>query len=179
MNNKYSGFLTVILILIIIAILGIIVCPISTGDTSFRSARINLAEILNFPQDKIKNRLVIAIPMFVVAIFFTFVDFPILWRYMTWLTQAFAMVTLWACSVYLYQNKKNYWVTILPAIFMTMVSITYILQAKEGFQLNLTTSNIISLIVTVVCIVMFNVKMKGNKESKNVSENLQTNKIVN
>ena len=62
---------------------------------------------------------------------------------------------------------------------MTMVSITYILQAKEGFQLNLTASNIISLIVTAVCIVMFNVKMKGNKESKNASENLQTNKIVN
>lgn len=163
----------------IIAILGIVVCPISTGDTSFRSARINLAEILGYPQDKIKNRLVIAIPMFIVAIFFTFVDFPILWRYMTWLTQAFAMVTLWAASVYLYKNKKNYFVAIIPAIFMTMVSITYILQAKEGFQLNLTISNIISSVVTVICIATFVIKMKSLKKSEVISNNLKSNNMTN
>ncbi|NME82004.1 carbon starvation protein A [Clostridium sp. SM-530-WT-3G] len=163
----------------VIAILGIVVCPISTGDTSFRSARINLAEILNYPQDKIKNRLIIAIPLFIVAIFFTFVDFPILWRYMTWLTQAFAMVTLWAASVYLYKNKKNYFVAIIPAIFMTMVSITYILQAKEGFQLNLTISNIISSVVTVGCIATFVINMKGLKKSETVSNDLNTNNMAN
>ena len=163
----------------VIAILGIVVCPISTGDTSFRSARINLAEILGYPQDKIKNRLVIAIPLFAVAIFFTFVDFPILWRYMTWLTQAFAMVTLWACSVYLYKNKRNYFVAIIPAVFMTMVSITYILQAKEGFRLNLTVSNIISSIVTAICIVIFVTKMKGYKAVETKSEELKTTNMTN
>lgn len=163
----------------VIAILGIVVCPITTGDTSFRSARINLAEMLNFPQDKIRNRLILAIPMFAIAIFFTFVDFPILWRYMTWLTQAFAMVTLWACSVYLYKNKRNYWVAILPAIFMTMVSITYILQAKEGFRLNLTVSNVISTIVTILCIIIFTIKMKENKNAVNSSKKVQANKMAN
>lgn len=154
----------------VIAILGIIVCPISTGDTSFRSARLTLAEMLHFPQDKVKNRLILAIPMFAIAIFFTFVDFPVLWLYMTWLTQAFAMVTLWACSVYLYKNKKNYWIALLPAIFMTMVSMSYIFQAKEGFRLNLTVSNILAVVVTLACIAIFIVKMKGYKVSANNAE---------
>lgn len=145
----------------VLALIGVIVCPISTGDTAFRSARLALAEILKFSQDKLKNRLMLAIPMFVVAIFFTFVDFPILWRYMTWLTQAFAMVTLWACSVYLYQNKKNYWITTLPAMFMTAVSISYILQAKEGFKIAASLSNILGISVALGSFILFYVKMKG------------------
>lgn len=144
----------------ILAMLGVIVCPITTGDTAFRSARLALAEIIGFSQNKIKNRLILAIPMFAVAVFLTFVEFPILWRYMTWLTQAFAMVTLWACSVYLYQNKRNHWVTTLPAVFMTAVSISYILQAKEGFRLNAGLSNLIGIILTAACFALFYVKMK-------------------
>lgn len=145
----------------IIALLGVIVCPITTGDTAFRSARLALSEIINYPQDKIRNRLFLAFPMFIIAIFFTFVDFPILWRYMTWMTQAFAMVTLWACSVYLYNNEKNHWITTLPAIFMTTVSISYILQAKEGFGINASLSNIIGIIVAIACFALFCFKMKG------------------
>lgn len=155
----------------VLAMLGVIVCPITTGDTSFRAARIALAEIINYPQNKIKNRLILAIPMFAVAIFLTFVDFPILWRYMTFLTQAFAMVTLWACSVYLYQNSKNYWITTIPALFMSGVSICYILQAKEGFRLAPTVANIIGLVATAGCFLLFYYKMKvGNKGEKVASE---------
>ncbi|MBA5851858.1 carbon starvation protein A [Clostridium sp. cel8] len=144
----------------VIAIIGIVVCPITTGDTAFRSARILLAEMFKYPQGKIKNRLTLAIPMFVIAIFFTFVDFPILWRYMSFLTQAFAMVTLWACSVYLYKNSKNHWITTLPAIFMSAVSVSYILQAQEGFRLNPTFSNVTGVVVSVAFFVLFYVKMK-------------------
>lgn len=161
----------------VFAMLGIIFCPISTGDTSFRSARLTLAEIIGYPQDKIKNRLILAVPIFVVAVFFTFVDFPILWRYMTWLTQAFAMVTLWASSVYLYKNSKNYWITVLPAVFMTMVSISYILQAKEGFQLSPSFSNIAALVVTLVCIVTFTLKMKGYSGTDELSDKLNSTKV--
>lgn len=145
----------------ILALIGIIICPITTGDTAFRSARLALGEILKYPQDKLKNRLTLAIPMFIIAIFFTFVSFPILWRYMTWLTQAFAMVTLWACSVYLYQNKKNYWITVLPAMFMTAVSISYILQAKEGFKIAASLSNILGITVAIGSYALFYLKMKG------------------
>jgi carbon starvation protein CstA len=147
----------------ILAMLGVIVCPITTGDTAFRSARLALAEVIKYPQDKLKSRLVLALPMFVVAIFFTFVDFPILWRYMSFLTQAFAMVTLWACSVYLYQNRKNYWITTLPAAFMTAVSVSYILQAKEGFRMAASLSNVLGLAVAVGSFIFFLYKMKGKE----------------
>lgn len=152
----------------VLALLGVIVCPITTGDTAFRSARLALAEIIKYPQDKIKNRLILAIPMFVVAIFLTFVSFPVLWRYMTFLTQAFAMVTLWASSVYLYQNQKNYWITLLPAAFMTAVSISYILQAKEGFRIAASISNVLGLAVTVGSFVFFLIRMRGKNLSKSV-----------
>jgi carbon starvation protein CstA len=144
----------------VLAMIGVIVCPITTGDTAFRSARLALAEVIKYPQDKLKSRIVLAIPMFVVGIFFTFVDFPILWRYMSFLTQAFAMVTLWACSVYLYQNKKNHWITALPAAFMTAVSASYILQAKEGFRLAASLSNVLGLIVAAGSFALFFYKMK-------------------
>lgn len=152
----------------VLALLGVIVCPITTGDTAFRSARLALAEIIKYPQDKIKNRLILAIPMFAVAIFLTFVSFPVLWRYMTFLTQAFAMVTLWASSVYLYQNQKNYWITLLPAAFMTAVSISYILQAKEGFRIAASISNVLGLAVTVGSFVFFLIRMRGKNLSKSV-----------
>lgn len=155
----------------VLSMLGVIACPITTGDTSFRAARIALAEIIKYPQNKIKNRLILAIPMFTVAIFLTFVDFPILWRYMTFLTQAFAMVTLWACSVYLYQNSKNYWITTIPAIFMTAVSTCYILQAKEGFRLTPTIANTIGLVITAGCFVLFYYKMKVNTQNEKAASN--------
>ena len=154
----------------VLAMLGVIACPITTGDTSFRAARIALSEIIGYPQNKVKNRLILAIPMFAVAIFLSFVDFPILWRYMTFLTQAFAMVTLWACSVYLYQKGKNHWITVLPAIFMTAVSICYILQAKEGFRLDPTISNISGIAVAIGSFVLFYYKMKMTNKTNSSAE---------
>lgn len=153
----------------VLAMIGVIVCPITTGDTAFRSARLALAEIIKYPQEKLRNRLVLAAPMFVVAIFFTFIDFPILWRYMTFLTQAFAMVTLWACSVYLYQNLKNHWITTLPAMFMTAVSISYILQAKEGFRIAASISNVLGITTALGSFVLFYYKMKVNNVPGNVA----------
>lgn len=144
----------------VLAMLGVIACPITTGDTSFRAARIALSEIIKYPQSKIKNRLILAIPMFTIAIFLSFVDFPILWRYMTFLTQAFAMVTLWACSVFLYQNEKKYLITALPAVFMTAVSVCYILQAPEGFKLNPVLANTLGVGVALGCLFLFFYKMK-------------------
>lgn len=147
----------------VLAILGVIVCPITTGDTAFRSARLMLADILHFPQKNIKNRLVLALPMFAIGIFLTFVQFPILWRYMGWLTQAFAMVTLWACSVYIYKKSKNHFITTIPAIFMTAVSISYILQAPEGFKLPALLSNVVGILGSILCIILFYKKVQKIK----------------
>lgn len=152
-----------------LAIMGVIVCPITTGDTAFRSARLALTDILNYSQEKVSNRLAVAVPMFVVGVFLTFVKFPILWRYMGWLTQAFAMVTLWASSVYFYQKGKNHWLTSISALFMTCVSVSYIMQAPEGFKLPPSISNISGVCVALVFLIMFFVKM--NKTS-NIAENI-------
>ncbi|MCD3350266.1 carbon starvation protein A [Clostridium botulinum D/C] len=151
-----------------LAILGVVVCPITTGDTVFRGARLMLADILNYPQKSIKNRLVLAVPMFVVGVFLTFVKFPILWRYMGWLTQAFAMMTLWACSVYIYKKGKNYFIAIIPATFMTAVSVSYILQAPEGFRLSALFSNVVGIIVAVLFDLLF-YKRVGKSNIKSCS----------
>ncbi len=119
----------------ILALLGIVAAPITSGDTAFRSARLILADVFKSEQKKIKNRLFISVPLFVIAFALTQIDFGIIWRYFAWSNQTLAMVVLWTVTAYLIYENKMYWVTLLPAIFMTMVCTTYILIAPEGFHL--------------------------------------------
>lgn len=119
----------------ILAILGVVACPITSGDTAFRSARLTIADTMGMKQDKFANRFKIAIPLFAVGIALTFIDFAIIWRYFSWANQTLAMIMLWAASAYLVQAKKNYWICAVPAVFMSAVTSAYILQAPEGFKL--------------------------------------------
>ena len=119
----------------ILALLGIVAAPITSGDTAFRSARLILSDIFKTDQKKIKNRLYISIPLFCIAFALTQIDFGIIWRYFAWSNQTLAMVVLWTITAYLIKENKIYWVTLFPAIFMTMVCSTYILVAPEGFDL--------------------------------------------
>lgn len=117
----------------LLAVLGVVAAPISSGDTAFRSARLNLADILKFEQGPKKNRFIIAIPMFIIGIALTQIDFQIIWRYFAWANQTLATFALWAASAYLMKRGKNYWITLIPALFMTVVVTTYIIIAEEGF----------------------------------------------
>ena len=121
----------------ILAIIGVIVCPITSGDTAFRGARIILAEWTGLKQNRIGNRLILTLPLLGVGAFLTQIDFNILWRYFSWSNQTLAMIALWCASVYLIQNSKGlrYLIAALPAAFMTAVSVTYILMASEGLSL--------------------------------------------
>ncbi|MEM9142149.1 MAG: carbon starvation protein A [Bacteroidota bacterium] len=119
----------------ILALLGIVFAPITSGDTAFRSTRLILADIFTLEQSSFKNRLLLSLPLFVIAFVLTQIDFDIIWRYFAWSNQTLAMITLWTITAFLYAKGKGYWVTLLPAIFMTMVCSTYILIAPEGFQL--------------------------------------------
>ncbi len=119
----------------ILALLGIVAAPITSGDTAFRSARLIMADVFKFDQKKIMNRLYLSIPLFVIAFALTQIDFGIIWRYFAWSNQTLAMVVLWTVTAYLIYENKAFWVTLLPAIFMTMVCATYILIAPEGFEL--------------------------------------------
>ncbi|MBQ3268868.1 MAG: carbon starvation protein A [Clostridia bacterium] len=123
----------------LLAVVGVVVCPITSGDTAFRSARLILAEITHLDQKKIRNRLIITLPLLGVGAVLTQLDFNVLWRYFSWSNQTLAMIALWVATAYLmktHAKKLTSLITALPATFMSAVSLTYILMAGEGFGLS-------------------------------------------
>lgn len=138
-----------------LAILGVIVLPITSGDTAFRSARMIIADYLNIGQAKLSSRLWIALPLFVISFALTKIDFNLLWRYFSWANQSTAVIALWVAAVYLFIAGKQYFVAMIPAVFMTMATTTYILNAQIGFRLPLETSYYIAAVVTAVIIGLF------------------------
>ncbi|WP_064612162.1 carbon starvation protein A [Streptobacillus moniliformis] len=117
----------------VLALLGIVVCPITSGDTAFRSARLTIADSFNLKQGPIINRFIIVIPLFILGISLCFIEFSVVWRYFSWSNQTLATITLWAAVKYLANRNKNYWVALVPAMFMTVVVTSYIIAAPEGF----------------------------------------------
>ena len=139
----------------VIAMIGVIACPISSADTAYRSARLTLADWFKIDQKPIKNRLALTVPLLAVGAVLTQVDVQVVWRYFSWSNQTLAMIALWAASVYLFRRKRFYWLTALPATFMSAVSCTYILMAKEGFQLSTAIAYPAGIIFAAVCLGTF------------------------
>lgn len=149
----------------VLAMIGVIVCPITSGDTAFRSARLTIADALNFDQGPIKKRLVLSVPLFVIGFILTRIDFNIIWRYFAWSNQTLAMIALWAGAVYLVKNGKAHWMASIPATFMTAVSATYILQAPEGFKLSTSIAYPVGAVVAIGAIAFFLVKANAMKKA--------------
>lgn len=149
-----------------IAVLGAIVLPITSGDTAFRAARSIIADYLKIDQKKLIKRLMIAVPLFVVSMLLTQIDFNILWRYFSWANQATAAIALWIGTMYLFIKGKNYFVALVPALFITYMVFVYILNQKIGFNLDLKISFIGGLVLTIIITLMFFFKAKKNKEEK-------------
>lgn len=124
----------------LLAMLGVIAAPITTGDTALRSARLMLADMLHIDQGPIRKRILVSLPVFAAALGLMLIDFDILWRYFAWTNQTLAAVTLWAATVYLARHRKAYVICLLPALFMTLVVVTYIFFAPEGFGLPMAAS---------------------------------------
>lgn len=145
----------------VLAVLGVIAAPITSGDTAFRSARLIVADFLHLEQRSIAKRLMICIPLFLVAIgilLYSLKDqdgFDMIWRYFAWSNQTLAVFTLWALTVYLTLEKKPYIVTLLPALFMTAVCATYIFVAPEGLGMAAGLSQILGISITVVVFAFF------------------------
>lgn len=139
----------------ILALLGIVAAPITSGDTAFRSARLILSDIFKLKQTKIKNRLYLSLPLFMIAFGLTQMDFGIIWRYFAWSNQTLATVVLWTITAYLIYENKAFWITMTPAIFMTMVCSTYILIAPEGFQLANDLAYIGGSLITLSITILF------------------------
>ncbi|HDR4737166.1 TPA: carbon starvation protein A [Bacillus cereus] len=158
-----------------IAVIGVIVLPITSGDTAFRAARSIIADYFNFNQTKLKNRLMIAIPLFVIAYGLTKIDFTLLWRYFSWANQSTAAIALWIGTMYLFIKGKPYVVSLIPAIFMTLMTVIYILNAKIGFNIPLNTSYIIGAVITVILTAIFFMKAMKNK-NENIEVDVQLEK---
>lgn len=139
----------------ILAILGVVAAPITSGDTAFRSARLTVGDLLKFNQKPIKNRLIITVPLFVVGFVLTTINFDVVWRYFAWSNQTLATVVLWTITVYLFQKGKGFWITLLPALFMTAVVTTYIMLAPEGLALSKNIAYSMGIIVTFLSLLLF------------------------
>ena len=150
-----------------LAVLGVVACPITSGDTAFRSARLTIADSFSIKQESMKSRFMIAIPLFIVGIALSFIDFTVIWKYFAWSNQTLAMIMLWTGSMFLIKYHKNYFITVIPAIFMTVVTFSYIMQAPEGFKLSPEIGNAIGLIAGVIlALLFFNKVRKLKDESK-------------
>lgn len=154
-----------------LAILGVVACPVTSGDTAFRSARLTIADFLNFKQGPIKNRLIITLPLFVIGFVLTRIDFNVIWRYFAWSNQTLAMIVLWTAAMYLALNKKFHWIATVPATFMTAVSITYILVAPEGFKIATSIAYPAGLAVAVGALALF--LIAANKKTQTLNTNSQ------
>jgi carbon starvation protein CstA len=147
-----------------IALLGVIVCPITSGDTAFRSARMVIFDWFKLDETKIKTRLSIAVPLLLIGYAISFIDYSIVWRYFSWSNQTLAMIVLWTAAVYLatnYPNRKKCWIAAAPATFMSAVSVTYLMYAPECFNLGrynmtgITISYAAGIAVAIVFLMMF------------------------
>ncbi len=145
----------------VIALLGVVAAPISTGDTALRSCRLIISDILHIPQEKISKRLAVALPIYAVVIVFLVISvtlpdgFNIVWRYFAWSNQTLAVITLWAMTVFLYQAGKPYIITLEPAMFMTWVTTSYILYAPEGIGLSYYVSLVAGIVVAFALFGLF------------------------
>ncbi|MBO4549670.1 MAG: carbon starvation protein A [Bacteroidaceae bacterium] len=144
----------------ILAILGVVAAPITSGDTAFRSARLIAADFLHLSQKKIAKRLMLCLPLFAITTALFFIDFNALWRYFAWTNQTLACIMLWAAAVWLRKQKKFYWIALVPALFMTVVCTSYILIAPEGFGLSLNIGLTAGFAMMALLAILYAIKKK-------------------
>ena len=140
----------------ILAMLGVVAAPITSGDTALRSARLIIADFIHFEQRSIKRRLIISVPMFLVCIALLLWQvenpdgFNVIWQYFGWSNQTLAVFTLWAITVYLLKNGKPYYFMLIPALFMTTVCATFLFVSKQAFGMPETVGYLLGVVVLFV-----------------------------
>ena len=156
----------------LLAVLGVVAAPVTSGDTAFRSARLIIAEALGMEQKRVSRRLLIAIPMFVLAIALLYWQmenpdgFNTIWQWFGWANQTLAVITLWTITVYLVLVRKAYWATLIPALFMTMVCTTYIFISPKALGLDHTLSYALGGVATVAAAIAFAVWFRKQSNNK-------------
>lgn len=151
----------------ILAFLGVVILPITSGDTAFRSSRLILAEYFNVEQRSLPKRLLMAVPLFIIGGILTQVDFGIIWRYFGFANQSTATMMLWTAAAYLLRHNKLHWIATVPAMFMTTVCVSFIMSsAKLGFGLPINISTVIGVAsaLAITAYVIKTSKGKGDSE---------------
>ena len=146
----------------LLAIVGVVFLPISSGDTAFRSARLIIADFMKLSQKSVIKRLVIAIPLFIIGFIISKTDFNILWRYFGWANQTLAMIILWTAAAYLRQLGRLHWIATLPALFMTVVVTAFLGYSEIGFKLPLPLATGIGVAAALLCLSLFIIRIKRN-----------------
>lgn len=152
-----------------LALLGVVAAPITSGDTALRSARLIIAEFLHLEQHSIRRRIYICIPVFAVTLamlWFNIADadgFNVVWSYFGWANQTLAVFTLWAITVFLVRSGKPYVVTLIPAIFMTSVCISFLLISSNAFGLPVMVGYVVAIVAAVVSVLLFCLWMRSRK----------------
>lgn len=142
----------------ILAILGVVAAPLTSGDTALRSCRLSIADFLHIEQRSISKRLMLSLPIFGAALALLIWQlaspdgFNIIWQYFGWSNQALAVITLWTVTIYLTKSKKNYFISLVPAVFMTSICSTFFIISP--LMLNLT-NQLIPWAITTVTILSF------------------------
>lgn len=151
----------------IIAILGVVAAPITSGDTALRSARLIIAEALGMEQRTIVKRLLIAIPMFIASILLLVWQienpngFNTIWQYFGWANQTLSVFSLWTITIYLTQRKKPFIITLIPALFMTMICSTFLFVSQQAFGMDYRLGVCLGVLLVVVALVLFLVKFRS------------------
>ncbi len=148
----------------ILAVISVIILSITSGDTAFRSARLTISDYLLKNKTSLSHRLLISACVLSGGIALSFFDLTVIWTYFGWANQTVATIVLWTASFYLRRNQRFYWITLLPAGFMTAVCITYIMYDKIGFRLPISWSSIVGCIVAATCMIAFVVKANRSKK---------------
>ncbi len=165
-----------------LAIIGVIVLPITSGDTAFRSLRMIIADYIGLAQKKLSNRFMITVPIFAISIALMFIDFNILWRYFTWANQVTAVIALFVATAYLLLKGKNYIITLIPGSLMLYLVILYLLTEPIGFNMAMTVSYYVSAVITAIILGVFFMQMRKMQaeltpESALINDHLQIREI--
>ena len=150
----------------VLALLGVVAAPITSGDTAFRSARLIIADMLHLEQRSKLKRFYICIPLFAVGYWITQVDFDVVWRYFAWTNQTLATIVLWAIVVFLQRRRSNRWVGLLPALFMTFVCSSFLFVSDQFLGMeNRTAAYACGVAVTVAVTAGMLLKLKHDAKS--------------
>ncbi len=148
---------------LLFVMIGVIICPITSGDTAFRASRLVLADWFKVDQKPFLKRLRLSVPLLLAGVIISQLPYDIIWRYFSWSNQTLAMIVLWAATYYLYGKNQKYFITLVPAVFMTAVSVTYFLIAPECLHLPSYIAWPLGLVLTALIAAYFIIKMKKGK----------------